>query len=196
MRWFDRSFDYINEFIEKWNKQVKRLKCIFLAIAIALIIVGICCIFFPMEVFTAMQALAAAALIVQGIYFIISYVSATFYFKDPMKIVMGILNIILGILLLFSPVALTASTLTFLFAFLLIFTGAEKIAFAAKMKYYRIMNTGSMTFGGILNIILAVIFLLLPVLSLLVLNYIIAAYLIVSGVALFIEALSMKKIML
>ena len=194
MKWFDRNFDYINEFIERWNQGVKRLKIIFIVIAVILAVVGVCCIFLPLETFSVMQFLAAAALIVQGIYCIVSYASATYYFKDPMKIVMGILNILLGIFVLFSPVVLTAATLAFLFAFLLLFSGAEKIAFAGKLKYYQIMNTGVMTFSGVLSIILAVVFLVLPLLSALVLNYIVAAYLIVSGISLFIEALSMKPI--
>lgn len=192
--WFDKKFDYVHEFIENWNKQVKRLKGIFLLIAAILCLVGVLCIFLPMEGFSLVQLLAAAALVVQGLYFLISFASSTQYFKDPMQIVMGVLNILMGILLLLSPVVLTAATFTFLFAFLLLFSGAEKIAFAAKMRYFQIMNVGLMTFSGVLNILLAVIFLALPMLSILFLNYIIAAYLIVSGVTLFAEALSMKKI--
>lgn len=194
MRWFDSSFDYIQEFVERWNKQVKRLKWTFLVIAVILVVVGILCIRFPVGIFTAMQMLAAAALIVQGIYFLVSYASTTYYFKDPMQIVMGILNIVLGLLLFTSPVALTVNTLTFMLSFLLIFSGAEKIAFAGKLKYYRIMRTGIMTFSGVLNILLAVVFLVLPLVSILVLHYIMAAYFIVNGVALLIEALSMKPI--
>lgn len=196
MRWFDRRFDYINEFVEKWNKQAKRLKWTFIIIAIILILVGICCVLFPMRTFTTMRGIAAIALIVQGIYFFVSYASSTFHFKDPMQIVMGILNIMLGVLLLLSPTVFSASTLSFLFAFLLIFSGTEKITFAGKMRYYRIMDTGSVTFSGVLSIILAVIFLALPVLSILVLNYIFAVYLIGSGLSLLIDAMSIKKIML
>ena len=62
------------------------------------------------------------------------------------------------------------------------------------MKYFRIPKTGFLTFSGILNIILAVIFLLLPFMSALALNYILAAYLVIMGVALLIEAAGMHKI--
>lgn len=194
MRWFDRDFDYIGEFVEKWNSRVKGTKRAFIVVAVILVLVGVTCVLFPIGTFAAMQVLAAAALVAQGIHFIVSYASETFYFKDPMKIVTGILNILLGLFLLFSPVMLTAASLTWMLALVLIFSGAEKIAFAGKMKYYRIMNTGIMTFCGVLNIILAVIFLVLPLVSMLALHYIVAAYLIVNGVALFAEALSMKQI--
>lgn len=194
MRWFDSSFDYIREFIESWNKKVKHLKWTLIAVAVVLVLVGVLCILFPIEVFTMMQILAAAALVVQGIYSIVSYAATTYYFRDPMQLVMGILNIVLGILVLASPVTLTASSLTVMFAFLLLFSGAEKIAFAGKLRYYRIMRTGLMTFSGVLSILLAVVFLVLPLASILILNYIVAAYLIISGIALFIEALGMKRI--
>ena len=42
------------------------------------------------------------------------------------------------------------------------------------MKYYRIMKTGMITFSGVVSIVLAVVFLLLPLLSMMVLNYILA----------------------
>ena len=47
--------------------------------------------------------------------------------------------------------------------------------------------------SGVLNIILAVVFLLLPFVSALALNYILAAYLVITGIALLIEAAGMKS---
>lgn len=194
MTWFDRDFDYINEFIETWNRRVKKLKTLFIVIAAVLVVIGVLCIFCPMETFAAMQFLVAAVLVVHGIGSLVGYASSTAYFKDPMQIVMGILNILLGVLLLFSPVELTVTAFTVMFAFLLIFTGAEKLSAAARLRYYRLMDPGAMIFSGVLSILLAVVFLALPMLSLLFFNYILAAYLIVSGVSLLAEALSMKKI--
>jgi uncharacterized membrane protein HdeD (DUF308 family) len=132
--------------------------------------------------------------IVIGIYHFIAYSSMTCYFKDGMLIMSGILNILIGVMLFFMPVALTVQVVTFMLAFLLIFSGAQKISFASRLKYFRIPHTGSLTFSGVLNIILAVIFLLLPFMSALALNYILAAYLIITGAALFVEALGMHKL--
>ena len=133
-------------------------------------------------------------MIVIGIYHFIAYSSMTCYFKDGMLIMSGILNILIGVMLFFMPVALTVQVVTFMLAFLLIFSGAQKISFASRLKYFRIPHTGSLTFSGVLNIILAVIFLLLPFMSALALNYILAAYLIITGAALFVEALGMHKL--
>lgn len=194
MKWYNKDFDYIHEFIESWNRKLKKLKRTFIVIAILSIAAGALCIFAPMETFAAVKLLVAVALVAHGVSHIVSFASTTQYFQDPMQLVMGVINILLGILVFFTPVMLTVTSFTFLFAFLLLFSGAERIAFASKLKYYRIMNTGVMTFCGVLDIVLAIAFFILPLASILVLNYIVAAYLIVSGIALFIEALSMKKI--
>lgn len=194
MTWFDPQYDYIAEFIDNWNHKLRRIKGMLIVVAILLLVAGVLCALLPEETYLTIQAFAAAALIVQGIGHIVSYASTTYYFKDPMLIIAGILDILLGLMVVFMPVGVTVATLTFLFAILLLFHGAGRIAFASRMKYYRIMSTGAITFSGVVSIVLAVIFILLPLLSMLVLNYILAAYLIVEGITLLVEALSMKQI--
>ena len=194
MRWFDSEFDYVQELIDTWNKKRKKVRTAYFIIAAVLILAGILTAVFPVRVFAVIQYLAAAAVIVIGIYHFVAYTSMTYYFKDGMLIMSGILNILIGIMLLIMPITLTVQVITFMLAFLLIFTGAQKISFASRLKYFQIPNTGSLTFSGILNIILAVIFLLLPFVSALALNYILAAYLIITGAALFVEALGMHKL--
>lgn len=83
------------------------------------------------------------------------------------------------------------NVLTFMPAVLLIFSGAQKVSFASRLKYFGVQNTGMITASGVLNIILSVIFILLPFASTVVLNYIIAAYLIMTGIALCVEAAGM-----
>ena len=194
MRWFDSDFDYVQELIDTWNKKRKKVRTAYFIIAAVLFLAGILTAVFPVRVFAVIQYLAAAAVIVIGIYHFVAYTSMTYYFKDGMLIMSGILNILIGIMLLIMPITLTVQVVTFMLAFLLIFTGAQKISFASRLKYFQIPNTGSLTFSGILNIILAVIFLLLPFVSALALNYILAAYLIITGAALFVEALGMHKL--
>lgn len=194
MRWFDSEFDYVQELIDTWNKKRKKVRTAYFIIAAVLFLAGILTAVFPVRVFAVIQYLAAAAVIVIGIYHFVAYTSMTYYFKDGMLIMSGILNILIGIMLLIMPVTLTVQVITFMLAFLLIFTGAQKISFASRLKYFQIPNTGSLTFSGILNIILAVIFLLLPFVSALALNYILAAYLIITGAALFVEAFGMHKL--
>ena len=196
MRWFDSDFDYVQELIDTWNSRRKKIRTAYIIIAAVLLIAGILTAVFPVSIFAVMQYFAAAAVIVIGIYHFVTFASMTYYFREYMLLLSGILNVLIGIMLFFMPVALTVQVITFLLAFLLIFSGAEKLSLASRLRYFRIPHTGSMTFSGVLNIILAVIFLLLPFVSALALNYILAAYLIIVGIALLIEAAGMHKISL
>lgn len=196
MRWFDSDFDYVQELIDTWNSRRKKMRAAYIIIAAFLLIAGILTAIFPVGIFTVIQYFAAVAVIAVGIYHFVAFASMTYYFRDYMLLLSGILNVLIGIMLFVMPVALTVQVITFLLAFLLIFSGAEKLTLASRLRYFRIPHTGSATFSGVLNIILAVVFLLLPFVSALALNYILAAYLVITGIALLIEAAGMHKISL
>ena len=190
MRWFDSDFDYVQELLDSWNQKRKTIRTAYFIMAALLIIAGILTAVFPVSIFAVVQYMAAAAVIVVGIYHIITFASMTSFFRDYMLVISGILNILLGIMLFVMPVELTVAVITFILAILLIFNGAQKLAFASRLRYFRI----PLTFSGVLNIILAVVFLLLPFVSALALNYILAAYLLLTGAALAAEAAGMRKI--
>lgn len=196
MRWFDSDFDYVQELIDTWNSRRKKMRAAYIIIAAVLLIAGVLTAVFPVGIFTVIQYFAAVAVIAVGIYHFVAFASMTYYFRDYMLLLSGILNVLIGIMLFVMPVALTVQVITFLLAFLLIFSGAEKLTLASRLRYFRIPHTGSATFSGLLNIILAVVFLLLPFVSALALNYILAAYLVITGIALLIEAAGMHKISL
>lgn len=59
---------------------------------------------------------------------------------------------------------------------------------------FRVIDTKYLSFTGWVNLLLSIIFLVMPFQSALVINYIIATYLVVAGLSLSIEAVSMKKI--
>mgnify|MGYP000024917546 CR=1 FL=1 len=194
MRWFDSDFDYVQEMIDSWNRGRKKVRTAYFIIGAVLLIAGILTAVFPVGIFAVIQYLAAAAIIGVGIYHFITFASMTYYFRDYMLIISGILNVLIGIMLLVMPIQLTVQVVTFMLAFLLIFNGAEKLSFASRLRYFRIPHAGTLTFSGILNIILAVVFLLLPFISALALNYILCAYLVLTGIALLVEAAGMRKI--
>ena len=82
MRWFDSEFDYVQELIDTWNKKRKKIRTAYFIIAAVLILAGILTAVFPVRVFAVIQYLAAAAVIVIGIYHFVAYTSMTYYFKD------------------------------------------------------------------------------------------------------------------
>lgn len=194
MKWFDSDFDYVQELIDTWNRRRKKMRTAYFIMAAVLLLAGVLTAVFPVSIFAVIQYFAALAVIIIGICHFAAFVSMTYYFKDYMLLLSGILNVLIGVMLFVMPVTLTVQVITFMLAFLLIFSGAEKLSMASRLRYFRIPHTGSLTFSGILNIILAVIFLLLPFVSALALNYILAAYLLLTGAALLVEAIGMHKI--
>ena len=194
MKWFDSDFDYVQELIDTWNRRRKKMRTAYFIMAAVLLIAGVLTAVFPVGIFAVIQYFAALAVIIIGICHFVAFASMTDYFKDYMLLLSGILNVLIGVMLFVMPVTLTVQVITFMLAFLLIFSGAEKLSMASRLRYFRIPHTGSLTFSGILNIILAVIFLLLPFVSALALNYILAAYLLLTGAALLVEAIGMHKI--
>lgn len=194
MRWFDSDFDYVQELIDRWNDRRKKIRTAYFIIAAILLIAGILTAVFPIRIFSVIQYLAAAAVIAIGIGHFIAFASMTYYFRDYILLLSGILNVLIGIMLFFMPVTLTVQVITFMLSFMLIFGGVEKLSLASRLRYFRIPHTGSLTFSGVLNIVLAVVFLLLPFVSAFALNYILAAYLIIMGAALLIETAGMHKI--
>ncbi|WP_273398963.1 HdeD family acid-resistance protein [Traorella massiliensis] len=191
---FYPGFDFEEEFKQNWNRKVKRMRWICLLLGLLMIGVGVACIFFPIQAFDVVKTIAAVIIIGFGVYSIINFCLTSSYFKEPIHVITGIINILFGILLLQTPSEITAMSLTIMFAIMLMFYGAEKIAFARRFSFFGMINTGSYTFSGVLTILLAIIFLILPWTSAILINYIIAAYLIIDGVTLLIEAINMKKI--
>lgn len=188
------DFNYIEEIKKNWNKKVKKIRCACFVLSVLMILVGIVCIFFPIQTFYVMKMIVSIVFIGFGIYLIITYCLSTLFFKDPIIVIIGITHILFGMLLLQTPPEITAMSLTIMLAILLMFYGAEKLAFSKRLSFLNIMHTNTYTVNGILTIILSVIFMILPLTSALIINYIIATYLIVDGITLFIEAMHMKSL--
>lgn len=194
MNMFDSNFDYTGDFIDRWNGSVKRTRIWMIVFAVLLILAGVFAAAAPYSLYALIQGVASVAFLVLGIVQIGSFILTPELFRSATSVVMGVLNVLLGICLMTLPAYLTAQTLVFLLAFLFIMTGIERISFSHRMKYFQLPHTGMGMATGIINIILGVVFLLLPMVSSLVLSYIVAAYLVVGGATLLIEALAMRRI--
>ena len=79
-------------------------------------------------------------------------------------------------------------------AFLFIVSGAERITYARRMRYFGLPNAGMATVTGVLNVACGLVFFLMPAFSGVVIGYVLAAYLIVGGASLLVEAISMRPI--
>lgn len=194
MDMFNSNFDYKREFIDRWNDGVKRARGWMVVLGVLLILAGGFAALAPLGLYEFIQTAAGIALIVYAVMQIASYMGTPEFFRSPALVVMGVLNALLGIMLLALPAYLTAGTLVFLLGFLFIVTGIERLTFARRMRYFQLPHTGMGTATGIINLIVGIVFLLMPMVSSPVLGYLMAAYLVVGGVTVLIEAAAMRSI--
>ena len=191
---FNSDFDHVGDFVERWNASVRRTRTWTIVIGVLLVLAGIASAVAPLSIYALIQGVVAAALIAGGIGETVSYARTPELFRSPTMLVMGVLNALLGVMLLALPAYLTAGTVVFLLAFLFIISGAERITYARRMRYFGLPDSGLTTFTGVLNVVCGVAFLLMPAFSGVVIGYVIAAYLIAGGASLVVEGVSMRPI--
>lgn len=194
MNWFDQNYNYVDEFTQSWNEKYKRMKTCMIIYSIILIGLGLCCFFFPQQVFTTIQVICAIGIMIGGVLELTNYFQISYFFRDPLLIVSGIFKILLGLLLITTPIKVTVTMFTFMFAFILLTNGIQKISFGSRMRFFQIFDSGYFRLIGWIHIILAMIFMFIPFESALFLNYVLAIYFVVYGISMLIEALSMKTI--
>ncbi len=194
MERYNSDFDHVGDFVERWNAGVRHARVWTIAIGALLVVAGVASAAAPMSIYALIQGLVAAALIVGGLGEVASYVHTPELFRSPTMLVMGVLNALLGVMLLVLPAYLTAGTVVFLLAFLFIISGAERVTYARRLRYFGLPDSSLTTATGVLNIVCGVAFLLMPAFSGVVFGYVVAAYLIVGGASLVVEGISMRPI--
>lgn len=188
----DPKFDFYHEFGEKWNQKLRSVRITGFVIGVLMLILAVLLMIFPVKSVFVFSTIAALLIVAFGFFRAVDYFCAQPFLRDPGDLVGGILNILIGVMLLCSPPEATVSTFTFLFGILLMVFGIHKIALAHKLSWVGIQNDGWVIASGVLNILAAVVFIVLPMVSSIMLNYMIAAYVLVGGVSLLIETAAMK----
>ncbi len=191
---YDPNHDYVSDYIDQWNRQIRATKIWMAVIGIVLVITGLASAIAPFSMYAFIQTFAAVALIMHGASHLVSYFQTPQFFRNGATLASGLLNALLGVLLLALPATLTAGTIVFLLAFLLVTMGIERISFAQNMKYYQLGGSTAGMITGIVDIVLGIVFALMPLFASAAISILISAYLVVAGVALIVESLSIKRI--
>ena len=194
MERYRSDFDHVGDFVERWNAGLRKARAWTIGIGVLLVIAGLATAMAPLSIYALIQSLVAIALVVGGAAEVYSYARTPELFRSPTMLVLGVLNALLGVLLLVLPAYLTVGTVVFLLAFMFIISGAERVTFARRMRYFELPDSGLTTVTGVLNIVFGIVFLLMPFFSGLMLGYLLGAYLAVGGITLVVEGASMKKI--
>lgn len=190
----DDNINLAGLFVENWNKRLKSFRVSGMVVAALMIVLGIVLCIFPSQSVRVIEIFAALMIMALGVYQFIDYFNLPVILQRGGVLINAILNVILGILLITSPASVTISAFAFMFGFLLMIFGIDLLAASGKLAYFNVTNYGWVIVTGIISIIASVFFIFLPLASTIALNYILAVYLLVGGVTVFIEALSMKDL--
>lgn len=165
-------------------------KVIGFAIAIAMIVLGILFLIWPMITGYAIMVVATIGFIIYGIWQIIAYVRTPHEYKNGWVLANGIIFLILGFLLLAESRQEMYMSYAFLLGFLAMYSGIMQIASFASFQKAGEPGTAWILISGIINIILSICLLTTPFVATWALEYVLGIYLIVGGVALFAESAS------
>lgn len=190
----DGSYDVVESFTERWNKRVRKFRITGIVVSIVMIILGIMLCLNPKQSITVIERIADILIIAVGIYQLVDYFNMPVIFQSGAGMANGILNIIIGILLLSAPAQMQATTIVFMFGILLFVFGIDLLTFSGKLSYFNVTGHGWVITAGVIALLTAIMFLFTPLVSAVALNYVLAAYLIINGIALLIEMFSMKDL--
>lgn len=190
------SRDFEQVFSENWNRKLKSVRILGLTVSLLMLACAVVCMNCPIQTLQLLKRAAALIIISFGIYQLVDYFYMPILLRDASTLIGCVLNIVIGMLLLFSPVEITVSVFAYMFGFLLMIFGVNKITFANKLHFFDIEDYSWVIASGILNILAAAAFLITPLLFTVALNIVLAGYLFVGGAALLIEVIAMKNMKL
>lgn len=158
-------------------------KTLGIIVSIILVLLGIGVFFAPQFFALLMIWIFIAGLMIYGVFLIFAYAENNV--KNGWNLASGIMSIILGFLLIFSPTLARAETFAFMLGFIALFTGINQVSASYMIKKQGSTGTGWLTASGIINIILGFFFIFNPFFMLLTFSIIAGVYLLFGGVALF-----------
>jgi len=163
-------------------------KTLGIVLSVVMVLLGIGVLLAPQFFVSMMIWLFIIGLMIYGAFLIFDYSKSAV--KNGWNLTSGIMAVILGFLLIFSPALARAETFTFILGFMVFFTGFNQIIAASVMKKQGSNGTGWLTASGIINIILGFFFIFTPFFMLLTFSIIAGIYLIIGGIAHFATTMS------
>ena len=162
--------------------------------SVLMIVVGILCAVYPVQTTYVIEVLASISLLLFGIWEVIRYTQRPVILRTGVSLMSGILNILLGILLLTSPQEDMMMSFGFLFGLDLMMLGFEQLTMTGSLHAMGVMETGWMTFDGILDVIVGIILLVMPMASVSAVSILLSFYLLAGGITLFVECIHAKDL--
>lgn len=191
---YNNGDELISEIKDKWNRNLRSMRVWGIIAAIFMIIVGFLCIVYPVQTTYAIEVMASVAILCFGIWEIVRYAQTTAFLRTGVRLASGILNVILGIMLLTSPAPDLLMSFGFLFGLDLMMLGFEEVTATSRYSAIGVTGTGWLTATGVLNIIFGIILLFMPIGSVVAVSVLLAMYLIFGGISLLIISIRAKDL--
>lgn len=186
---FDPDRDLAGEFADNWNRKLRGVRVTGIIVGILMLIIGILCFIFPVRSAQVLEFIASLMVIVCGVFDVVCFCTTAPFLRMGGELVGGILNIIVGVMLIASPAEVSLSAYSFIFALMLLVFGVNEISFAMKLGYFAVSGFGWVIADAVLNILAGLAFFIMPVSSAFVMSWLIGIYLIVGGASVLIGSI-------
>ncbi len=147
-----------------------------LIVSLILIMCGIYVLFSPATALVASALIAGAAFIAMGA----GYLMAFRYTRSYMHVTLGVLDIVVGLILLVN-LGVTAASMPIIFAFWCLFVGITQVVAALELREVGEPIEKWLLASGIIGIIFSLLIFFNPVFGVLTISFLMGAYLILYG---------------
>ncbi len=167
------------------DKMFRTMKTIKTILAILLILGGAFCVINPIGTVAAVETTAAVFILATGLFKAFEYFAAKKSGFPSYSLMSGaVINIIIGIIFLLLPSGFTVSFLSGIITFALIIIGLVKISGAFKQRRLGYKSWVQNFIIGIAAVLIAIVFIALPLATDLLLVVSLGCYLVYTGVSL------------
>lgn len=191
---FDFDPQLKQQLAQEWNARVRSVRTTGFVISVLMIAVGVLFLAFPVQSIYLGAAILTAFIIAFGIFEIAEYLSLPALFRMGGMLVSGILNILIGIMLMALPAEGMVIAFSFMLAFNLLMVGIEELSFTSLLRAFNVASYGWVIASGILNIVFAFMLIFIPITSSIALWICLALYLIAGGISMLIECVKSKNL--
>jgi uncharacterized membrane protein HdeD (DUF308 family) len=182
--------DKSNTTINAASEAIKRNKPIGIIAAIAMVLFGILFVALPLDMAYLTEIFAMCGFIAYGVYRIVAYVRTPAGSRMGWTLANGILSVVLGALIIFSPAEVVIEVFAFLLGFLAISGGINQMVMSGAIKRETGVSPALIIVSGVINIAMGVFLVISPFALTAALEFVFGIYLVVGGITLAIETIA------
>lgn len=175
-----------------WDRQLRSLRIGGVLLGAFFVILGLICVLMPFQSAAFVETLIAVFVLILGVYHLAQYASTPVLLRRGGALLAAIFNVFLGIFLLTTPDESMMGFFATIIAVALLFAGLLDLFIAGQLRILRARGYSWTLAKGVLMILAAMMFSVLPVSSTVTVSVFVGLYLLTSGASLLVECLGIK----